>query len=128
MGSANNQGKKKIAIVDDEPEICFAFSRMITYLGYPDPAIFRNGTSFVNALARDRQSFDLVLMDYRMPEMNGIEAAKIIQRYRPNTKIILVTGIDAVKEEAESDGLKYLQKPVPMGVLAAYLEVTLGES
>jgi DNA-binding NtrC family response regulator len=128
LGSESDTGKKKIAIVDDEPGICFAFSRMITYLGYPDPAVFSNGTSFVNAIARDRQSFDLVLMDYRMPEMNGIEAAKIIQRYRPNTKIILVTGIDTVEEEAESEGLKYLRKPVPMGVLAAYLEVTLGES
>jgi len=113
--------------VDDEPEICLAFSKMISYLGYPDPAVFRDGTSLVKALAVDRESFDLVLMDYRMPEMNGIEAAKIIQRYRPNTRIILVTGIDSAKQEALSEGLTYLQKPVPMEVLQESLEIELGE-
>ena len=120
----NNFGKK-IAIVDDEPEICLAFSKMISYLGYPDPAVFKDGTSLVTALTEERQSFDLVLMDYRMPEMNGLEAARIIRRYRPNTKIILVTGIDSVKQDALSEGLLYLQKPVPMEVLAESLELEL---
>lgn len=114
--------------MDDEPEIGLAFSRMISYLGYPEPSVFNDGTSLVNAMVKDRQFFDLVLMDYRMPEMNGIEAAKIIQRYRPGTKIILVTGIDAARDQAQAEGLRYLRKPVPMGVLAAYLEVTLGKN
>jgi DNA-binding NtrC family response regulator len=126
LGSSNNFDKK-IAIVDDEPEICLAFAKMVSYLGYPEPAIFKDGTSLVTALTKDRESFDLVLMDYRMPEMNGLEAAKVIQRYRPNTKIILVTGIDTVKEEALSDGLTFLQKPVSMEVLAESLEMELGQ-
>ena len=64
-------------------------------------------------------------MDYRMPEMNGIEAAKIIQRYRKNTKIILTTAYDSVKQEALSEGLMFLQKPVSKDDLDKNLKKTL---
>jgi CheY-like chemotaxis protein len=50
-------------------------------------------------------------MDYRIPEMNGIEAAKIIQRYKKDTKIILATAFASVKQEAEASGLPFLLKP-----------------
>jgi CheY-like chemotaxis protein len=47
----------------------------------------------------DHESFEVILMDYGMPEMNGIEAAKLIKRYRKDTQIVIVTGYDFVKEK-----------------------------
>ena len=78
----------KIAIVDDDPDLPLLYSQVIGKLGYKSPSIFNNGTSIVNALSADHLSFDLIIMDYRMPEMNGVEAAKIIHRYRNHTKIL----------------------------------------
>jgi len=112
----------KIAIVEDDPDIRSLLSMMLTQkLRYPEPSLFVDGSSLVRALTEDHKSFDVIIMDYRMPEMNGIEAAKIIRRHRNETKIILTTGYD-VKEEAQGAGLLYLQKPFSMDALARILE------
>jgi len=111
----------KIAIVEDDVDIRSLLAVMLTQkLGFPAPSVFNDGSSLVKAMAEDGFDFDTIIMDYRMPEMNGIEAAKIIKRHRPRTKIILATGYD-VKEEAYQAGLLYLQKPFSMEALAKIL-------
>jgi DNA-binding NtrC family response regulator len=111
----------RIAIVEDDPDIRSLLAIMISQkLGYPPPAVFNDGTSLVRAMANENLRFDVVIMDYRMPEMNGIEAAKIIKRHRAGTKIILATGYD-VREEARQAGLLYLQKPFSIDSLAKIL-------
>src|SRR5579862_2266064 len=103
--------KLKIAVVDDDTSIADLYCQIIEKLGYAKPAVFHNGTSLVKAMALDRLSFDVIIMDYRMPEMNGIEAAKIIQRYKKDTKIVIATAYDLVKEKASAAGLPLLLKP-----------------
>jgi len=110
--------------VDDNPEMRKSFAMVISHLGY-SASVFESGTSFVQAIAKDKLSFDLVLMDYRMPEMNGIEAAKIIQRNRPNMRIVLITAVDFVESEALANGLLYVRKPVSMLALAKILQQAL---
>jgi CheY-like chemotaxis protein len=80
----------RIAIVDDDPDIRKTFSLVLSHLGY-SVTIFESGTSFVNALTKEKLSFDLVLMDYNMPGMNGIEASKMTHTHLPDVKIILIT-------------------------------------
>ena len=116
----------KIAIVDDEPRLLSLYSEMVTNLGFPEPELFPDGTSLIHALASNRSDFDVVLMDYRIPEMNGIEAAKIVRRYRPETKIILATASDAVEDEALAEGFFFLQKPFSMRSLAENIKAVLG--
>jgi len=116
--------KSKIAIVDDDPGIRESFSAMISNLGYASYA-FESGTSFIRALSRDKLSFDLVLMDYRMPEINGIEASRIIHRYRPDLKIVLISAYDFVEKGALADGLLYMKKPFPMEAFSKIVKQTL---
>ncbi len=111
----------KIAVVDDDVNLTDLYSRVIQKLGYSPPSIFKDGTSIVRAMAKDRQSFDIIIMDYRMPEMNGIEAARIIQRYRNKTKIIIATGYDFVRQKAIEAGLPYILKPFSSEQLAESL-------
>jgi response regulator RpfG family c-di-GMP phosphodiesterase len=66
----------KIAIVDDEMELTELYSKIFRALGYSSLSVFHDGASIVKFLATDHQFFDIIVMDYRMPEMNGIEAAK----------------------------------------------------
>ena len=116
---ANNN--LKVAVVDDDVNLTDLYSKVIQKLGYPPPSIFKDGTSIVKAMAKDCQSFDVIIMDYLMPEMNGIEAAKIIQRYRNETRIIIATGYDFVKQKATEAGLSYLLKPFSSAQLAESL-------
>jgi CheY-like chemotaxis protein len=112
----------KIAVVDDDKDLSDVYSRLIEGLGYPTPSVFNDGTSIVKALTEDHESFDVIIMDSRIPEMNGFEAAKIIQRYRKDTKIILATAFASVEHEAIAAGLPLLLKPFSAKQLAECLE------
>ncbi len=52
-----------------------------------------------------------------MPEMNGLDTAKLVRNHLKGAKIILTTGYD-LREEARSEGLLYLQKPFSTEELA----------
>jgi DNA-binding NtrC family response regulator len=112
----------KIAVVDDDPSLPSLYAQSLVKLGYSLPSLFNNGTSIVNSMTKDHQSFDIIIMDYKMPEMNGVEAAKIIQRYKKQTRIILVSGYDFVKQKAVDAGFPFLMKPFSLNQLADCLE------
>ena len=115
----------KVAVVDDDPDIRKIFRTIISYLGY-SPFVFDSGTSFVESIEKDNLVYDLALMDYTMPGMTGIEAARIIRRYHPNLKIILVTAYDFLENEARANGLLYVRKPVSVGTISRILKDVLG--
>ena len=112
----------RIAVVDDDKDLSDVYSKVFQKLGYPAPSVFNDGTSLVRALMANRESFDLIMMDYRMPEMNGIEAAKIIQRYRKDVKIIMLSAYDSVREKAADIGVPFLQKPFSIDQLSGCLD------
>jgi len=101
----------RTAVVDDEADLGDLYFKILNRLGYSSPRIFRDGNSIVDAVVRNGQDYDIVLIDFQMPGMNGIEASKIILEHSPQTKIVLVTANDSVREEALSLGFYYLQKP-----------------
>jgi two-component system chemotaxis response regulator CheY len=113
----------KIAVVDDDKDMTHVYSKLIERLGYPYPSVFHDGTSIVKALTADHRSFDVIIMDYQMPEMNGIEAAKIIQTHRKEAKIILATAQGSVKQQALDAGLSFIEKPFSMKQLARTLDL-----
>ncbi|MGL5513783.1 MAG: response regulator, partial [Sporomusa sp.] len=77
-------------------------------------------SAVVNACA---EKPDIILMDIRMPEMSGLEAARLIRTQLPNTAIIMLTAFDEFNyaQEAISFGaVEYLLKPLrPKDLLAA---------
>jgi PAS domain S-box-containing protein len=87
--------------------------RMLRHLGYRAD-VAANGVEVLQAL--ERQSYDVILMDIQMPEMDGLEAARAIQKRWPTgPKIIAITAyaMEGDREkclEAGMDG--YLSKPI----------------
>jgi DNA-binding NtrC family response regulator len=112
----------KIAVVDDQNELDEVYSTGIQNLGYPTPSIFYSATSLVKTLTSERQSFDVIIIDYQIPEMSGIKTAKIIHRYREEIKIIIATGSDFVEPGATGAGLSFLPKPFSAEQLAEHLQ------
>jgi len=93
--------------VDDEPLILKAIGRLLR--GEPFTPAF--ATSPVEALDLCRQrAFDIVVSDFRMPEMNGVELLRAVQSLYPSSKRVLLTGqADArVLVEAMRDGTIHL--------------------
>jgi CheY-like chemotaxis protein len=116
-----------IVIVDDEEDLCSLFQLLVKTLGYKTEFIGHDGKEIVDAVLGGRVSPGLIIMDYRMPTMNGIQAADTIRRVKSDTKIILATADDSVKGEAISPGLYYIQKPFSIQALKSIVEKVVRE-
>jgi CheY-like chemotaxis protein len=97
---------------------------MLKRLGYRAD-IVANGIEALQALGR--QHYDLVLMDIRMPEMDGLQATRIIrQRWTVNgPKIIAITAyaLQGDKEKCIEAGMDdYISKPIKVNELAGVLK------
>jgi two-component system cell cycle sensor histidine kinase/response regulator CckA len=92
----------------------------LQFLGYEVLA----KTSSVEALEVFRaqpERFDLVITDYTMPQMNGVDLAKEIMRIRPDIPVILCTGFSEriSKDEAKGIGIRaFSMKPISMRHIA----------
>ena len=71
---------------------------------------------------------DVVLMDYRMPCKNGIEATREILKLNNNIKIIFISSYPAIKELALSIGAKiFIEKPFGIQELISSIKNVLGK-
>jgi len=88
--------KRKILVVDDEDALRTVLSSELVSEGY-DVGRRRTGTRRINEL--QKRSFDLVLLDIKMPRMNGFEVLKFVKDKHPRTKVIMLTGFADLKND-----------------------------
>ena len=96
---------------------------MLKRLGYRADYV-ANGIEALQAL--ERQPYDVVLMDVRMPEMDGLEATRIIRQRWPDNglKVIAITAfaLEGDREKCIEAGMDdYISKPIKMEELAEVL-------
>ncbi len=115
----------RVIIADDESLIRMDLREMLTNLGYLVVGEVGDGRSAVN-LARELKP-DLVIMDIKMPDMDGIEAAKILteERIAPVLLLSAYSQTDLVERAREAGVTGYLVKPIREADLAPAIEVAL---
>lgn len=79
-----------VLLIDDEPMLIEVFQSFIESYGYKVLA-FSNGQSAVEAI-KSGCACDMVISDYLMPRLNGLDTAKLIKKERPGVPIVLLTG------------------------------------
>ncbi len=102
----------RVLVVDDERFILECVSELLAH--HRIHAITAsNGNDAVRCLHDERQSLDLVLIDYMMPECNGFEAVATILELYPAMKIIIMSGYAEADRflHAYGDRVKYIAKP-----------------
>jgi DNA-binding NtrC family response regulator len=71
----------------------------------------------------DQESFDVVLLDLRMPEMDGMTLLRNIKQRHPESEVVVITGfpeLETAKQSVALGAYDYLAKPVgPQEVIAA---------
>jgi DNA-binding response OmpR family regulator len=104
--------KNKILIVEDDIVFCKLLTRFLTKNDF-QVLDAQAGKEALNLL--ESNSFDLAILDYRLPDMNGIDILKKIKRKENNTKIILMTryGDEGIANKAVSEGADaFVSKPI----------------
>ena len=115
-----------ILIVDNESSFRKSLSDILEEKGYATTTA-DNGLRALKLL--DERPFDVVLMDVRMPVMNGVEAYKQIKRIRPSTAIFFMTAFgleDLANDMIGQDAYKVITKPYDIDALINMIDKSQG--
>lgn len=103
----------KILAVDDEKMVTSAFKTLFKVEGYTDVNLFNSPQEALDFLADNKP--DLIISDFIMPEMNGLEFLREAKKLYPEVSMILLTGYadkeNAIKAINEVGLYKYIEKP-----------------
>jgi len=113
---------RHILFVEDDAKIRELFTRLLTMRGY-QVAEARDGEQAVALVSQRR--FDVIVMDVKMPKLDGVSAFQKIQAAAPSTKVVLTTGFSMNEElqDVLKQGLvECLRKPFTIDQLVALLD------
>ncbi len=119
------QDKGRILVVDDDPQLLKMLVDTLTGIGYRTVAAV-DGIEALDLLRRNEgASFDLMITDIKMPNMDGIGLLKRVRRYHPDLPVLFITGVasEDVMGEASPDG--FLAKPFRISRLEELIENAL---
>ncbi|MCK5218240.1 response regulator [bacterium] len=116
--------KVKLLIVDDNQDLCESLLDILELKGYEVMTVF-NGYQAIAAVKKEQ--FNLVLMDVKMPGINGIDTLKILKKISPGLKVIMITAFaDDVFYRAglQNGDFEVVRKPLNIERFLALLKKT----
>lgn len=121
---ASTHSKLRVLVIDDDEEVRGTFADMLDVLGHVGVQA-ENG--YVGISKVGVEDFDLILLDFAMPVMNGAEVAKEIHRLKPGTPIVFVSGYSDTDQlrAVMNDHTTLLRKPFTIEGLRKTMEAML---
>jgi|SRR5664279_43290 len=112
----------KVLIVDDEPDICFLFDRILHKRNLKTGYAYNLAEA---ALAMYSDTPSLVFLDNNLPDGQGIDFIPYLKLHYPQTEVIMVTANDSVSDEKRAfqkgaDG--FLSKPLSLDLINRTLD------
>ena len=115
MQETDNMQNRHILLVDDEPDICMVYQMVLQDAGYG----CNTYTDPVKALQEFRAGYyDLILLDIKMPILNGFELCSKIREQDKAVRICFITASEMIYENFRSQrhpelsNIYYIQKPI----------------
>jgi len=115
---------KRVLVVDDEEIVRESYKRALTEAGYQVRTV-ESGSDALKACRAE--SFDVMLTDLKMPEMDGVEVAQAMKEQFPDVRVVIITGYptrSSADRAAQLGIFDYLEKPLsPERLSAATAEI-----
>ena len=128
-GSSIAHAPITIMLVDDEPDILLTYKIYLDSEGYKVDAFTDPREALMHFEHIDPNTYNLVLMDIRMPNLNGIQLYYRLKAINPNVKILFVSALDAAQEMISilpSIGLNdVIRKPVDKEQFLSKVKIAL---
>ncbi|MCL4688060.1 MAG: sigma-54 dependent transcriptional regulator [Burkholderiales bacterium] len=116
-----------ILIIDDEPTLVKNIRAYLARHGHDTESA---GSAEEGLELLDRFQPDVVLLDFHLPGINGLEALGRIRERRPDAKVVMITGHSSVKvavDAMKAGAYDYVAKPVVLGELKLLLDRAAGQ-
>lgn len=122
MGVESYSKESKILVVDDDHAVRDFLGRFLKTKGYQQVQLVPTGEEALKLI--EKQDIDLVLLDIKLPGMNGVEVLRKLKKLKPLTGVIMITAFpdEEIGKEALKEGASdYIMKPFDL----AYLELSV---
>jgi len=119
---------KTILVVDDEKDICTVLSNSLSQEGYR-VLTAHNGKMALQLTKKEKP--DLILLDIKMPIMDGIEVLKKIKRIKRKPVVIMLTAygtLETARKAMKLGAYDYITKPFDLFFLKSLVKEALGEA
>lgn len=111
-----------VLVVDDDVNFCSTLSKILEKKGYAITTA-ENGQRAVDLIKE--KPFDVILMDVKMPVMNGVEAYKKIRQIRKSSVVIFMTAFsieDLIRETVKAGAYAVIKKPFDIDTVVNMIE------
>ena len=113
----------KVFIVEDEPMLRLFYTQILEEYGFEVLGAAKNGDEAISMFEKFPEKPLVIIMDYRMPIKNGIEALQDILKIDKNTKIIIASADTSIKEKVLSlRACSFKEKPFDIDLLVANVQ------
>ena len=116
--------KKRILIADDEEIVRALLAEALKPYGY-EIDLAENGVEAMSHI--EKKSYDLIITDYMMPKMDGLELTRRIKAKYPSTPIFIITGTGPVQDFLKSGATACIMKPFKILELQNMVKTILKE-
>ena len=113
---------EKVLLVDDEEDFLEVLSERMKSRGI-EVSTANSATEAIRIA--EKESFDAIIVDLMMPEMDGLEALKLIKEKKPESQVILLTGhatVDKGIEAMKLGAMDFLEKPADLSQLTEKIQ------
>jgi len=122
LNGIETEKEQSVLIVDDNVAMSKTLSDILRMIGF-NIHVAESGEEGIEKVKE--RSFDIILMDVKLPRMNGIDASKEIKKISPNTMVIIMTAYttEGLIKEAKNEGaFSILHKPFEINDMLTMME------
>jgi DNA-binding NtrC family response regulator len=116
----------RVLVVDDEPLICWSLAETLSDSGDLVTEA-RSGAAAVRALSEASEPIDVVLLDYKLPDVKSLSLLATVRRLSPSSRVILMSAYatpEIAKDALALGAFRVVNKPIDMHDVPALVHDT----